>query len=147
MARKIITEEMKKQVVSMYRQGLKLRVIADTTGLSQPTISKIVRPLFASGEVKPHVACMVGRRPIRTGNWKPYIKKDRNPNKKLTEKQEQQLLEDYFVNDMTYKQIMAKYDLWQTSIKIIVDKGIAEGVYQPKGRGNRRRRKIQEGAI
>ena len=147
MARKIITEEMEKQVVSMYRQGLKLRVIADTTGLSQPTISKIARPLFASGEVKPHVACMVGRRPIRTGNWKPYIKKDRNPNKKLTEKQEQQLLEDYFVNDMTYKQIMSKYGLWQTSIKIIVDKGIAEGVYQLKGKGNRRRRKIQEGAI
>ncbi len=69
-------------------------------------------------------------------------KKGYNPaNKKLNKEQENELLADYFEKDMTYKEIMAKYNLWQNSIKIIVNKALAEGVYKPKGRGKHRKRK------
>lgn len=140
MARKIITEETKQQILTLYKQGVKLKYICETTGLTQPTISRIVKVSFGAMR-KPF---RPGRKitPRGQGNWKPYEKKGYNPaNKKLNKEQEKELLADYFEKDMTYKEIMAKYNLWQNSIKIIVDKALAEGLYKPKGRGNHRKRK------
>ncbi len=77
MARKIITEETKQQILTLYKQGVKLKYIGETTGLTPTTISNIVKPYLRSGEIKARVPSFVGRKPIHKGqgNWKPYEKK------------------------------------------------------------------------
>lgn len=142
-----IDDETIQKIKTLYKQGLSLKEIGILVGLTPQSINKVMRPFIASGEVKAKRPGKIGKPPVPRGQGKhkTYIKKGYNPvNKKLTPEQEQDLLKDYFVNDFTFKEIMAKYKLWQGSIKIIVDKAIKQGLYAPKGRGNRKRKEKNE---
>lgn len=143
MARKIITEEMREKIKNLYKQGLKNREIGNLVDLAPETVSRIVKVFIDNGSLEPKRPSAIGKKRAPKGQGKgKYVKKGYNPvNKKLSPEQEKQLLFDYFENNFTYKQIMAKYNLWQGSIKIIVDKAIRQGLYQPKGQGNNQPKK------
>lgn len=137
---KIIDIETKKEILNLYKSGVEIKMIANLQGVSSATVGNLIKKEVISGE-------LVARREKYFGTHRPpkgcgrgeYIKKGRNPKRKLTPEQEHQLLIDYFENDMTYKQIMDKYDLWQASIKRIVDDAIKKNLYKPKGKGNHKK--------
>lgn len=139
MSRQPIPDDIKMQVADLYKKGISNQTIANLLGISGQFITSIVRQFVKSGNLKPKKANF-GKHRLPNGMGSKYVKKGYKPhNKKLTTEQENELLKDYFEKNMTYKQIMTKYNLWQASIKIIVDKAIAEGLYEPKGRGNKKK--------
>lgn len=142
MSRQPIPDDIKMQVADLYKKNITCQAIANLLGISLPSVTKIISQYVKQGILEPKKANF-GKHRLPNGTGSKYIKKGYNPhNKKLTIEQEKELLRDYFEKDMTYKQIMAKYGLWQGSIKIIVDKAITEGLYMPKGYGGKK--KIKE---
>lgn len=147
MSRVAIDDETKQKVLTLYKNGVTNKEISVATDISIQSVNNIIHMAVDKGLVEPKKTCLFNKPITPKGQGKgKYIKKGYNPyNKLLTEEQENQLLEDYFVKNMTYKQIMSKYGVWQGTIKIIVDKAIQKGLYQPKGKGNHRKEKSIEG--
>ena len=145
MGRKAISEEVRAKVIKMYKNNFSHETIANVLGISTSSICLIVRQEIIRGGVN-FKRSSFGKPKTPNGQGKKYIKKGKyNPvNKKLNEEQEKELLKDYFEKDMTYKQVMQKYGLWQQSIKIIVDKAVKAGLYSAKGKGNKKRRIMAE---
>ena len=144
-----IDEETQNKVVVLYKNGVINKEISVQLGISVQSVQNIIHKGVASGQIEPKKAVLFNKPKTPNGQGKgKYIKKGYNPhNKKLSIEQENQLLEDYFVKDMTYKQIMSKYNVWQGTIKIIIDKALQKGLYTPKGCGNKKKIKSAEGVI
>lgn len=138
MSRQPIPDDIKMQVADLYKKNITCQAIANLLGISLPSVTKTISQFVKQGILEPKKANF-GKHRLPNGMGSKYVKKGYNPHKKLTIEQESELLKDYFEKNMTYKQIMTKYNLWQASIKIIVDKAIAEGLYEPKGRGNKKK--------
>lgn len=139
MSRQPIPDDIKMQVADLYKKNITCQAIANLLGISLPSVTKTISQFVKQGILEPKKANF-GKHRLPNGMGNKYVKKGYNPhNKKLTTEQENELLKDYFEKNMTYKQIMAKYNLWQGSIKIIIDKAISEGLYEPKGRGNKKK--------
>lgn len=134
MPKKIISDEIKERVKKLYKQRLTNQEIANLVGLTAVSVNNIIKPFILSGELEPKKASLQGRKITPKGQGKgAYVKKGYNPaNKKLSPEQEKDLLIDYFENNMTYKDIMIKYHLWQGSIKLRIDKAIRQGLYSHK---------------
>ena len=141
MSRRPIPDEIKMKVAELYNQKTKTQDISIKLNISTSSVILIVRQCIKNGLLEPKKKSF-GKNRLPNGMGAKYIKKGYNPyNKKLTIEQEKELLKDYFEEDMTYKQIMAKYSLWQGSIKIIIDKAVSEGLYKPKGFGGKKKNK------
>lgn len=139
MSRQPIPDDIKMQVADLYKKNITCQAIANLLGISLPSVTKTISQFVKQGILEPKKANF-GKHRLPNGMGSKYVKKGYKPhNKKLTTEQENELLKDYFEKNMTYKQIMTKYNLWQASIKIIVDKAITEGLYVPKGRGNKKK--------
>lgn len=138
MSGKHLSIETKKEIARLYDRGLELATICNLLDVSKCSVVKVIHKECENGNLSPRKGNF-GNSRAPNGQAKKYVKKGYNPvNKKLDAEQERELLCDYFERDMTYKQIMEKYGLWQHSIKIIVDKAIAQGIYERKGKGYRR---------
>lgn len=139
MPRKGLPQEIKDKVYEMYKKGFENKEIANLLGISLNSLSVIIRQGVAEGKIKPKRENIFGKTPTRTGQGK-YVKKGYRPHRKLDQEQENNLLIDYFENNFTYKQIMEKYSVWQTTIKRIIDNAIKLGIYQRKGKGYKARK-------
>lgn len=134
MPRKGLSEEIKEKIVTMYKKGISHKEISNLIGVSIGSISKTIKEQVESGTLTPKRNGSFGKTKVHWGKGK-YIKKGYNPNRKLNQEQENELLNDYFIKNMTYKQVMAKYNVWQTTIKRIVDNAVKLGLYERKGKG------------
>lgn len=98
-------------------------------GVSNYAITIKIQELVSSGILEPRNKKTFG---IKAGEGKPRVVNKDFQRKKLNEEQEQEMLVDYFENGFGYKAIREKYNIYPTSIKIIVDRAIASGQYEPK---------------
>lgn len=135
MGRLPLAESKKLQILELYRKDVTLQAISNLLGVGYQTVANVVQEYVKLGAIKPRYSHFGKTRAPNGQGREKYVKKGYHPKKKLNDEQESELLKDYFVNNMTYSQIMQKYGLWQGSIKIIVDRAIRQGLYQPKGKG------------
>lgn len=134
MPRKGLRDELKEKIVAMYKKGISHKEISNLIGVSISAITKTIKEQVERGTLTPKRVKSFGKTKVCWGKGK-YIKKGYNPNRKLSQEQENELLNDYFIKNMTYKQVMAKYKVWQTTIKRIVDNAVKLGLYERKGKG------------
>ncbi len=128
-------EENTKQLIKLYKdRKVMYKDLPHLLGVSNFAMTIKIQELVASGVLEPRNKKTFG---IKAGEGKPKVVNKDFQRKKLNEEQEQEMLVDYFENDFGYKAIREKYDIYPTSIKIIVDRAIASGKYEPKKRGNK----------
>lgn len=139
MSRQPIADDVKSSIVEFYKQGLTNQAIANLTGVSIASVINIVRESIKKGLITPKHGNF-GKKRNKNGQGSKYQKKGYNPKRKLSIEQENQLLDDYFNKGYTYKMIMKKYDIWQRTLRLIINRAVGKGLYTPKGKGNKKRK-------
>jgi DNA invertase Pin-like site-specific DNA recombinase len=128
-------EENTKKLIELYKdKNIPTTMIPELLGVSSFPVNTKVNQLVNENKLEPRNKSLFG---IEKGTGKgQYVKQNIRTNK-LSEEQEQELLKDYFENDLTVKQVCEKYNVWRNSVQIITLKALARGQYQPKKRDRR----------
>lgn len=135
-----MTEENFGKLAELYAdKSLKIPQIAELMNLSHPQITKMVRKLVNDGVVEPR-STGFGVPKVR-GQRKVRVLKGRN-DRKLNQEQEDLLLFDYYINNMTIKQVCEKYGIYPNSFTYISRRAIESGKYEPKRRNTFGRRAV-----
>lgn len=133
--RTIWNEENTAELIKLYKdKKVMYKDLPQLLGVSNFAMTIKIQELVADGVLEPRNKKIFG---IKAGEGKPKVVNKDFQRKKLNEEQEQEMLIDYFENDFGYKAIREKYGIYPTSIKIIIDRAIANGQYEPKKRGGK----------
>ena len=110
------------QIIELYKCGVGIGKIADETGVTKDTVTRVVRRAVEDGLVEPRRPTAGKPRPAKgQGKGYTYEKKGYFTGiRSLPFEQQKELVDDYTNKGMGYKDLMAKYGIWQKSIKHIL---------------------------